>query len=279
MTSTSETRAGIAFGIAAYASWGFIAVYFKLVGAVPPLEILAHRIVWSVAILLLIITVSRRWPDFAKVVAEPRRLLPLVVSTVLIAVNWFIFIWAVTTSHMVEASLGYYINPLVNVLLGFLFLGERLRKLEWTAVALAGAAVTWLAITVGVIPWVSLALAVSFGVYGLVRKKAGVPSIEGLTIETLILLPLAAGYLAYLGNAGTLAFGSGSTKLDLLLIAAGPVTALPLLWFASAVRRLRLATVGLLQYIAPTIQFTLAVTVYGEPFGHERAVAFALIWT
>lgn len=279
VTDSRETRTGILFGLAAYGAWGFIAVYFKLVKSVPPLEILAHRIIWSVAILALIITVTRKWTAFSRVVADPRKVLPLVASTILIAANWFIFIWAVTSNHMVEASLGYYINPLVNVLLGFLFLHERLRGLEWVSVALAGAAVTWLAIAAGVFPWVSITLALTFGVYGLVRKKAGVASIDGLTIETAILLPLAVGYLLYLASRGTMSFLSGSTSLDLLLIAAGPVTALPLLWFASAVRRLRLATVGLLQYIAPTIQFTLAVTIYDEPFGRERLIAFALIWT
>jgi chloramphenicol-sensitive protein RarD len=213
-----------------------------------------------------------------QIVSTRRSILFLMATTCLIAVNWYLFIWAITSDHMVEASLGYFINPLVNVLLGFFFLGEHLRRTEWLSVAIAGAAVAWLAFGAGVFPWVSLALALSFGSYGLLRKIAGVASIGGLTVETVLLLPLAAGYLLFREQSGTLAFGHVSTRLDLLLLAAGPLTALPLLWFASAVRRLRLATVGLLQYISPTIQFTLAVTVYREPFDERRMVAFALIW-
>lgn len=273
-----ETAAGLLYGLAAYGSWGFLAVYFKWIDVVSPLEILAHRIVWSVAVLVLLITVSRGWPAMRAIVSQRRSLLFLLATTCLIAANWYIFIWAVTRDHMVEASLGYFINPLVNVLLGFFFLRESLRKWEWVSVAIAGAAVAWLALAAGVFPWISLALALSFGSYGLLRKIAGVASIGGLAIETAILFPLAIVYLGVRSREGTLAFGNVSTSLDLLLLAAGPLTALPLLWFASAVRRLRLATVGLLQYISPTIQFTLAVTVYREPFDSRRMVAFALIW-
>lgn len=274
----SESRAGIAFGVAAYAWWGFVAAYFKLVASVAPLEILAHRIIWSVAVLAVIVAALRRWPDLRRVLHDRRALLLLVVSTLLIAANWFIFIWAVTSNHLVEASLGYFMNPLVNVILGALFLGERLRSLEKLSVAIAAAGVLWLTFGAGVFPWVSLVLASTFGLYGLVRKIAGVTSIEGLTIETVLLLPPAIAYLAWRAAAGTLAFTNGSPGLDLLLVAAGPITALPLLWFASAVRRLRLATVGLLQYISPTIQFTLAIAVFHEPFDSRRLAAFVLIW-
>lgn len=273
------TLTGVLFGIAAYGWWGFVAGYFKLVQAVDPLEILAHRIVWSVVVLLLLITALDRWKAIAAVFASRGAIAYLLVSTTLIAVNWYVFIWAVIHSRLIEASLGYFINPLVSVLLGFLFLGERLRRGEWVSVALAGVAVAWLTLTAGLFPWISLVLAASFGTYGLVRKIAGVTSIEGLTIETVLLLPLATGYLLWREHAGVLAFAHGSLALDLLLVAAGPLTALPLLWFAAAVRRLRLATVGLLQYIAPTIQFLLAVVVFGEPFGARRIVAFVLIWT
>ncbi len=276
--SRKETIAGLLYGLAAYGSWGFLAVYFKLIDVVAPLEILAHRIVWSVLVLVVLITATRGWPAMRQIVSNRRSILFLMATTCLIAVNWYIFIWAITRDHMVEASLGYFINPLVNVLLGFFFLGEHLRRIEWLSVAIAGAAVAWLAFGAGVFPWISLALAVSFGSYGLLRKIAGVASIGGLTVETVLLLPLAVGYLLFRDRSGTLAFGNVSTSLDLLLLAAGPLTALPLLWFASAVRRLRLATVGLLQYISPTIQFTLAVTVYREPFDEKRMVAFALIW-
>jgi chloramphenicol-sensitive protein RarD len=273
-----ETLAGILYGVAAYGSWGFLAVYFKWVDVVSPLEILAHRIIWSVAVLAVLITVSRGWPAMRRIATQRRSLLFLLVTTCLIANNWYIFIWAVTRDRMVEASLGYFMNPLVNVLLGYFFLREQLRRWEWVSVAIAGLAVAWLVLAAGVFPWISLTLAVSFGLYGLLRKIAGVASIGGLTIETTFLLPFAVAYLMLRAQQGTIAFGNVSAGLDLLLLAAGPFTALPLLWFASAVRRLRLATVGLLQYIAPTIQFTLAVAVYREPFDRTRLVAFALIW-
>lgn len=279
MTDTRETRAGLAFGVGAYLFWGVVAVYFKLVRDVAPLEILAHRIVWSVAVLVLVVAASRRWGILRGVVASPRSVGLLAVSAVLVAANWLVFIWAVTRDHLVDASLGYFLNPLVNILLGFFFLRERLRPLEWVSVGLAAAGVAWLIGGAGVFPWISLALALSFGLYGLVRKIAAVTSIEGLTVETTILLPLAAAYLVYRHGAGIMTFGQQSVSLDLLLIAAGPLTALPLLLFASAVRRLRLATIGLLQYIAPTMQFVLAVVVFGEPFGKGRLVAFLLIWS
>ncbi|HVR42642.1 MAG TPA: EamA family transporter RarD [Thermoanaerobaculia bacterium] len=269
---------GVLYGVAAYGWWGFVAIYFKLVAAVDPLEVLAHRIVWSVAVLLIMIAALGRWRSIAAVLRSGRALLWLAASTVLIAVNWYVFIWAVSHGRIVEASLGYFINPLVSVLLGFFFLGERLRRGEWVGVGLAALGVGWLTFGAGVFPSISLLLAFSFGGYGLVRKLAGVGPIEGLTIETALLLPLAAGWLLWRAHDGTAAFGEVSVGLDLLLLASGPVTALPLLWFAAAVRRLRLATIGLLQYIAPTIQFILAVAVYGEPFGGPRLVAFALIW-
>jgi chloramphenicol-sensitive protein RarD len=273
-----DTRDGILFGVAAYGFWGIVAVYFKWVREVPPLEILAHRIVWSLAVLLAGVTLFRRWPLLAAVVRNRRTIRYLAVTTCVIAGNWFLFIWAVTSNHMVEASLGYFINPLVSVLLGALVLREQLRRWEWISVAIAAGGVLWLTLASGVFPWVSLVLALSFGLYGLLRKLAGVAAVEGLTVETALLAPLAASLLFYRAGEGTLAFGSRSLSLDLLLVLAGPVTALPLLWFAAAVRRLRLATVGLLQYISPSIQFTLAVLVYGEPMNRARLAAFAIIW-
>ena len=276
-STPADSPKGLLYGIAAYAWWGFAAIYFKLVHEVPPLEILAHRVVWSIVILVLLITMMRRWPSALAVVRSPRALLWLTASTLLIAVNWYTFIWAVTRNHMLDASLGYFINPLVNVVFGFLFFGERLRTWEKVSVALAAVAVLFLAVTAGVVPWIALLLATSFGLYGLVRKLAGVSSIEGLAVETALLLPVAIAFLLWRGQQSALAFG-GSLRIDLLLIAAGPVTALPLLWFATAVRELRLATVGLLQYIAPSLQFMLAVAVYHEPFRGAKPVAFLLIW-
>lgn len=276
--TASETRAGLAYGIGAYAFWGVVAIYFRFIREVAPLEILAHRIVWSVVVLALIVAVSRRWTLLRGAVQVPRSVGLLAVSSLLIAVNWLVFIYAVTTDHLVDASLGYFLNPLVNVLLGFLVLREKLRTIEWFSVAIAACGVAWLIAGAGVFPWISLVLAITFALYGLTRKIAGVTSIEALTIETAILLPIASAYLIARAVEGTLAFGHTSMRLDLLLVAAGPLTAIPLLLFASAVRRLRLATVGLLQYISPTIQFILAVSVFHEPFGRERLVAFAIIW-
>jgi chloramphenicol-sensitive protein RarD len=278
MTDSREARAGILFGVAAYVWWGVVAVYFKIVRAVAPLEILAHRIVWSFIFLLATIAVLRRWPQLALVFAKRRTLALLAVSTTLIAVNWFIYIWAVTNNRMIEASLGYFINPLVSVVLGFFALNERLQGRERIAVLLAAAGVLWLTFGAGLFPWISLALAVTFALYGLVRKVSGVTAIEGLMIETALLLPLAFAYLMFRLDANVLAFGHMSRSLDLWLLAAGPITAFPLLWFAAAVRRLRLSTIGLLQYISPTIQFALAVMVFDEPFGSERLIAFILIW-
>lgn len=196
-TRRTESTEGILFGVAAYGFWGIVAIYFKLLTRVSPLEILAHRIVWSVVVLVAIITILRRWPALARVARDRRTLRLLLLSTVLVAVNWFVFIWAVTHNHLVEASLGYFINPLVSVLLGFIVLHEHLRTIEWLSIGLATMAVTWLAFAGGVFPWISLSVAFSFGFYGLVRKIAAVPSLEGLTVETAMLLPIAGGYLLY----------------------------------------------------------------------------------
>lgn len=279
MTTKTESRwSGVLYGVAAYGWWGLVAAYFKIVDAVAPAEILAHRIIWSVVILVVLVTATARWPAIKAIVTSRSLLLRLALSTALIALNWFVFIWAITHERMLEASLGYFINPLISVLLGAIVLRERLRTLEKVSVILAASGVLWLTLGAGAFPLISLTLAVSFALYGLVRKLAGVGSIEGLTVETLLLLPLALGYVVYLRSAGLLAFGSESRTLDLLLIAAGPVTALPLLWFAAAVSRLRLATVGLLQYISPTIQLVMAVAVFGETLTRARLAAFVLIW-
>lgn len=269
---------GLLYGLAAYGWWGFVAVYFRLVRHVPATEVLAHRIVWSVLVLGVIVAAKQRWGAIRDVLRERRMVLFLAASTVLIATNWFMFIWAVGSGNLLQASLGYYINPLVNVLFGRFFLGERLLPGEKIAVLIAAAGVGWIAWSVGSLPWISLALAVTFASYGLVRKLARVPSLEGLTIETTILLPVAGAYLLWLQSRGSLAFGHVDLKTDLLLSLAGIITALPLIWFAHAVQLLRLSTVGLLQYISPTIQFLFAVFLFHEPFGHERLVAFVMTW-
>lgn len=275
---TNDLR-GLLWAVAAYGWWGLGPVYFKAVAHVAPLEILAHRVIWSLLFLALLLSIRRRWGAFRKAVLHRPTLLILTITSLTISANWFVYIWAVTNGQIVQASLGYFINPLVSVLLGFIFLKEQLDPMEWLAVVLAAAGVLWLTLAAGVFPWISLFLAISFGIYGLLRKVAKVESIEGLAIETVIVLPLALGYLLMLRTHQTISFGTVSWSTDLLLAAAGIVTATPLVWFAIAVRRLRLATIGILQYLAPTIQFILAVLVYHEPFDRDRLVAFILIWS
>ena len=242
------------------------------------LEVLCHRVFWAVLLLLAIGWWQDRLADVREVLRQPRTVRLLAASTVLIAVNWLVYIYAVVHGRMLEASLGYYINPLVNVLLGVLVLHERLQRLERVAVALAAAGMSWLAMHLGQPPWISLALAVSFGLYGLVRKVAPVGALTGLTVETLLLLPFALGTLAFKLGTQRAVFLSGDTRLDVLLLLAGPLTAFPLLCFAGAARRLPLSTLGFLQYLSPTLQFLLAVLVYGEPFRRAQAGAFAFIW-
>jgi chloramphenicol-sensitive protein RarD len=272
-------RRGLLYGFAAYASWGFMPVYIKSVRAAPVLEVLSHRILWAFVLLLLIVWRRGELPDLASAVRKPRTLVVLAASTTAIAVNWLVYIWAVTTAHVLDSSLGYFINPLVNVLFGVAILHERLDRTVRVAVAIAGAGVLWLAVRGGHFPWIALALATSFGSYGLLRKLAPVGALVGLTIETALLAPLAGGYLAWAVANGRAAIFSGSPALDALLLVAGPVTAIPLLFFAGAARRLPLSTLGFLQYVSPTLQFLLAVLLYREPLDGPRLVAFALIWT
>ncbi len=273
-----DTRVrGFAFGLAAYATWGLFPIYFKAVRAVPPLEILAHRVVWSMVFLAGLVTWQRRWREFAASLA-PRRLVPYVASTTLVSANWLIFIWAVQTGRILESSLGYFVNPLVNVLLGALFLHERLTRVQLGAVALAAAGVLALALRLGSFPWVSLALAGTFGLYGLVRKAARIDAIVGLLLETALLSPLALGLLLVLAYRGAGAFGS-SAGITALLASAGVITAVPLIWFAVGIRTLRLSTMGILQYVTPTGQFLCAVALYRERFTPAHGLAFALIWT
>ncbi len=275
----SETRTGVAYGVAAYLWWGLVPVYFKSVASVPALEVLAHRVAWSVVMLNAMLVLQKRWRIGLRMVLVRRTMFMLVASTTLIAVNWLVFIWAVSESRVLEASLGYFINPLVNVLLGFVLLGERLRRWQWGSVALAAIGVTYLTTGYGAFPWVSLVLACSFGTYGLLRKTMRVDSLVGLATETTILTPPAIGYLLFALVTDRLAFGNETWRMDVLLSLAGVVTAVPLIWFAHAARRLRYATLGLLQYIAPSGQFLLAVLLFGETFTPDHMIAFASIWT
>jgi chloramphenicol-sensitive protein RarD len=272
------SRAGLGYGLAAYGFWGLVPIYFKAVASVPALEVLAHRVVWSVVVLASVLSVQRRWREVWAVLRDRRTLAVLAVTTVLVGGNWYIFIWAVANDRVLQASLGYFINPLVNVFLGVVFLRERLSRAGVVAVALAAVAVVWLTAQAGELPWVSLVLAFSFGLYGLLRKTATVKPVPGLMVETSLMAPPALLYLGLVASRGGLYFGTGSPRLDLLLIAAGLVTALPLLWFTAAARLLPLATLGFLQYLAPTGQFLLAVLAFGEPLTRDRLLAFGLIW-
>jgi chloramphenicol-sensitive protein RarD len=278
MDDRAQQRTGVLYGLAAFGWWGFVAGYFKAVGHVPALEVLAHRVVWSLALLGGLILARGRGSALRALFRDRTALLLLCCTTLLIACNWLVFIWAVTHDRLLEASLGYFINPLMNILLGFVFLRERLRRLQTAAVLLATAAVLWLALGVGTLPWVSLVLAGTFGLYGLLRKIVRADGTLGLAAETLLLLPLALGWLVWRESGTGTAFLHEGVGTALLLAASGVVSALPLIWFAEAARRLRYATVGFLQYLAPTLQFLLAVVAFGEAFTHDHAVSFGLIW-
>ncbi len=270
---------GLAYGVAAYGFWGVFPVYLKAVARVPVLEILCHRIVWALAFLLALAWREGQLGEVRTALGQRRTLLVLVTTTVLIALNWGVYIFSVSHDRLLESSLGYYINPLVNVLLGVLLLHEILPPLVRVAVGTAALGVLGLGLHLGRPPWISLTVAFSFAFYGLLRKIAPVGPLVGLTVETLLLLPLAGGYLVVRVAQGQAAFLAGHPALDLLLLMAGPVTAIPLLWFAAAARRLPLSTLGFLQYISPTLQFLLAVAVYGEAFDRGKLLAFATIWT
>lgn len=267
------------YAASAYALWGVFPLYFKALQEVPPLEILLHRMVWSLAFVVLVLGWKRQWAWLGEVLRKPKVVLGFTASAVLLGGNWFIYIWAVNNGNVVEASLGYFINPLFNVLLGSLLLHERLRRVQWCAVALAACGVAWLTWQAGQLPWIALMLAGSFGLYGLLRKTASLGALEGLALETLVLFPMACGYLVFLAMQGHNSFASASTPTQLLLAASGPITAVPLLLFASGARRIPLSLLGLLQYIGPTIQLLLGVWLYHEPFGGARLAGFALIWS
>ncbi len=276
---THSGRAGVLYGVAAFGFWGLVPIYFKAIKTVPALQVVSHRIVWSAVLFAIILLVQRRGRDALQAIRSRRNLAMLTASTVLVASNWLIFIWAVAHNHVLQASLGYFINPLVNVLLGRVFLHERLRRLQWISVGISAAGVTYLTVSYGQFPLIALMLAMTFGLYGLVRKVVHVDSIVGLAIETTLLAPLATVYLVGAGISGTSAFLAGSARTDLLLVLAGVITAVPLIWFVNAARLLRLSTVGFLQYIGPTGQFVLAVFAFGEPFTHSHLVSFGLVWT
>jgi chloramphenicol-sensitive protein RarD len=268
---------GVLTAAAAYVLWGFLPLYFKLVHDVPAVETTAHRVVWSFLFVVVVMLVRRQFPAL-RANLNRRTVLIYLGAATLLAVNWLIYVYGVTSGFVVETSLGYFINPLVNVLLGMLFLREKLRLAQWLPVTLAALGVAYLTFSVGTLPWIALALAFTFGFYGLVKKVAPLGSLHGLMLEMTLLLVPAVAYLAYLEARGTAVFIHGGLSISVLLLLLGIVTAVPLLLFASGARQVPLSTLGLLQYIAPTLQFLTGVWLYGEPFTPARMVGFGIIW-
>ncbi|EJM8305234.1 EamA family transporter RarD [Salmonella enterica] len=273
-----QTRQGVLLALAAYFIWGIAPAYFKLIYYVPADEILTHRVIWSFFFMVALLSVSRQWRQVKRLLKTPKKIFLLALSAVLVGGNWLLFIWAVNNHHMLEASLGYFINPLVNILLGMIFLGERFRRMQWLAVILAVCGVLVQLWTFGSLPIIALGLAFSFAFYGLVRKKIAVEAQTGMLVETLWLLPVAAIYLFGIADSPTSHMGQNALSLNLLLMAAGVVTTIPLLCFTGAATRLRLSTLGFFQYIGPTLMFLLVVTFYGEVPGADKMVTFAFIW-
>jgi chloramphenicol-sensitive protein RarD len=274
----ARARAGLFFGLGAYLLWGVLPLYFKLLTMVPPIEIVANRIIWSLIFLAVLVTLWRRWGAIRAALSSVRILLILLLTATLIATNWLVYVWGVVNGHVLETSLGYYLNPLFNVLLGVVLLKERLSRAQLGAVLLAASGVVVLAWGASSGLWISLSLAFSFGLYGFIRKVAPVDALEGLSIETALLAPISLAYLlwAHQGPTGLAAFGATTT---FLLVLGGAITAIPLLLFNAAAKRLPYSTLGFLQYIAPSLQFLLAVLAFGEAFTPIHAVCFGAIWT
>jgi chloramphenicol-sensitive protein RarD len=275
---SGTAAAGLLLAVGAFVIWGLFPIYFRQLETVPAIEVLAHRVVWSAFFTAGLLTVLGRWHAVATGLASPRLIVTLALSALVISLNWGVFIWAVANNRVLDSSLGYYINPLVSVLLGVVVLQERLRAAQWAAVGLAGAGVGHEVIGLGQVPWISLTLACSFAAYGLIRKMANVDPLTGLFIETLIAAPVALGYLLLVHAGGGGGFAAGDARTTILLVTAGAVTALPLLLFVGAARRIRLSTLGVLQYIVPTGHFLIAVSVFNEPIPPARLATFVCIW-
>jgi len=276
-----NTRIGIVAGVVAYLTWGLVPIFFKQIAEVPADEIIAHRVVWAMLLMTALIFFGRGFGDAWRVARIPKQLSRIALASALVLANWLTFVWAVNNGHILEASLGYFILPLLNVALGVLVLKERLRRLQWTAVLLAAIGVAVEAARAGGLPWIALVLAGTFGIYGLLRKQLPLDAASGLFLETVCMMPPALGWLAWLALSGQSHFGGGPHLLaarDLMLIATGAVTAVPLLLFAVAARRLPLSMMAFLQYLAPSIAFLLAVLVYHEPLDLNRTLVFAAIW-
>jgi chloramphenicol-sensitive protein RarD len=273
-----EERSALIAGFAAFATWGLIPVYWKLLKTLPAAEILAHRFVWTILFLIVLLTWQRRWPELREAARSRRTLLYCLASGLALSINWLFFIWAVNIGRVVETSLGYFMTPLVNVLFGAIFLRERLTRWQLVSVLLALVGVLNLTLGYGKFPWIAIILCVSFGTYGLLRKKSGTRPIPGLFLETTLLTPVAIIYLLQLQRAGNLTFGPAHWPITFILVTTGVVTGLPLVWFGHAARHLRMTTVGFLQYLAPTGSFLLGVFLYHEPFTRNHLITFSLIW-
>jgi chloramphenicol-sensitive protein RarD len=275
--NSESAAAGLLAGIGAFLIWGLAPLYFNLLGGISAPEILSHRSVWSFVLAMVMLAALGKLADFRNTLSSGKKMATLLLSTLLIGSNWLVFIWAITNQHILDASLGYYINPLISVLLGVLFLGERLRPLQWLAVAIAAVGIGYELWHFGRVPLIALYLALTFGFYGLVRKRAPVDSLTGLAVETLYMLPLAVGFLLWTDSPSSNLL-TNTWQLNGLLLLAGPVTLTPLLLFNIAARRLNLSTVGFLQYLGPTLMLLLATFYYGEPLSLSKLVTFAIVW-
>lgn len=277
-TRISSRNSGIRYAAAAFGAWGILPLYWRMLNHIPAGQILAHRIFWSFIFVSILLSVSSRWKEVWSVFADIKKLLLVVTSSLLISVNWFLYIWAVNSNHVVETSLGYYINPLLSVLLGVVVLNERLSFWQLVSLVLAASGVTVITIGYGQVPWLAISIAGSFGLYGLVKKVTKLEATIALALETMLVAPLALGYLGYLEMHSGNQFGQLSLATMLLLMGGGIVTAMPLLWFAQATNRVPLSTVGFLQYLSPTISLIIGVLIFREPFSHIQLLSFSLIW-
>lgn len=276
--SPKSQLAGIGFGLLAYVIWGFFPLLFRQLSHVSPMDVLSNRAVWACVFVGLLLTLRQRWGKVLAILRTPRQFAMLALAALLVGSNWLMFLWAVAHQQVVASSLGYFLTPLINILLGLIVLKERLNRLEWISVAFAVAAIANEVLTLGSLPWVSLFLAATFGTYGLVRKQVPVDAISGLWLETLAMLPICGLYALWEAQSGHMVFAAQDASTAALLVGAGILTALPLMAFAAATQRLDLATVGMLMYINPTMQFVTAVWLFGEPMQTERLISFGLIW-
>jgi len=272
-------NSGALYALLAFGIWGLYPLYLRELASVSSLEIVLHRSAWSLVFLLCVLALLRRWAWLGTLMKSPRQMLMPLASGLLLALNWLLYVYAVQSAQVVEASLGYFINPLISVCLGVVVLRERLKRIQWVAVAFAAAGVVWLTWHTGRLPWLGLALAATFAVYGLLRKTSVLGPLEGLTLETLLIAPLVLPWLGLITWSGQGALATGSPSLVFWLVMAGPLTAVPLMMFAQAARRLKLATVGLFQYLSPSMQLAIGVVIFGEPFDGQRLAGFVLIWT